>query len=100
MKVRTWHFDAALAALFGVTCAWMLRLSKQHAEAAVLQYGYNVDSGALEGSVAIAFVLPVAVLFGVAAFAGSRKWRVGLYLHWFAVIVTVCPIAYGLRHGF
>ena len=98
--MKAWHFDAAVSALFWATCAWMLWLSKQNAEAAVREYGYNVDSGALEASVAVAYLFPVAVLFGAAAFAGARKWRLGLYVRWLAIVVAVCPIAYDLRHSF
>jgi hypothetical protein len=94
MKARTWHFDAALSALFVAACAWMFWASKQQAAAAVRQYGYNVDSGALQYAVAIVFLMPVAVLFGAAAFAGAREWRLGRYVHWIAVFAAVGPIAY------
>lgn len=94
MKVRTWHFDAALAALFAAACAWMLWVSKEQAVAAVREYGYNVDSGALQFAAAVVFLLPVAALFSTAAIAGARGWRVSRYMHWFAVVAAVCPIAY------
>ena len=58
-------------------------------------YGYNVDSGALEYATVVVFLLPLAVLFGVAAVAGARDWRLGRYVHWLAIVAAVCPIAYG-----
>jgi hypothetical protein len=94
MKVRTWRFDAALAGFFAAACLWMFWVAKEQAASAVRQYGYNVDSGALQYAVAIVFLMPVTVLFGAAAIAGSRGWRLGRYVHWLAVIAAVCPIAY------
>ncbi len=94
MKVRTWHFDAALAGLFAAACLWMFWVAKEQAASAVRQYGYNVDSGALQYAVAIVFLMPITVLFGAAAIAGSRGWRLGRYVHWLAVAAAVCPIAY------
>jgi hypothetical protein len=94
MKVRTWHFDALLFALFATASAWMFRVSREQAAGAVRQYGYNVDSGALEYAAAVVYLLPLAVLFGAAAVAGAREWRLGRYLHWLAVVAAVCPIAY------
>ena len=59
------------------------------------EYGYNVDSGPLEYAAVVVFLLPLAVLFGVAAVASARDWRLGRYVHWLAVVAAVCPIAYG-----
>jgi hypothetical protein len=95
MKVRTWHFDALLAALFATASAWMLWVSRVQAASAVRRYGHNVDSGALEYAAVVLFLLPLAILFGAAAIAGAREWRVGRYVHWFAVACAVCPIVYG-----
>jgi hypothetical protein len=95
MRVRTWHFDPLLCALFATASAWMFWVSRGHAAGAVRQYGYNVDSGALEYAAVVVFLLPLAVLFGVAAVAGARNWRLGRYVHWLAVLAAVCPIAYG-----
>ena len=94
MKVRTWHFDVLLCALFATASAWMLWVSRVQATGAVHQYGYNVDSGALEYAAVVVFMLPLAVLFGVAAVAGAREWRLGRYVHWLAVVGAACPIAY------
>lgn len=95
MRVRTWHFDTLLCMLFATAGAWMLWVSREQAAGAVRQYGYNVDSGALEYAAVVVFLLPLAVLFGVAAVAGARDWRLGRYVHWVAVVASVCPIAYG-----
>ena len=99
MKFRTWHFDAALSALFAMASAWMFWVSREQAAGAVRQYGYNVDSGALQYAVAIAFLVPVTVLFSAAAIAGSREWRLGRYMHWLAVAAAICPIAYEATGG-
>ncbi len=94
MRVRTWHFDTLLCALFATASAWMFWVSREQAAGAVRRYGYNVDSGALEYAAVEVFLLPLAVLFGLAAVAGARDWRLGRYVHWFAVVAAVCPIAY------
>jgi hypothetical protein len=95
MRVRTWHFDALLCALFATASAWMLWVARVQAAGAVRQYGFNVDSGALEYAAVVVFLLTSAVLFGAAAFAGAREWRLGRYVHWLAVVAAICPIAYG-----
>ena len=94
MKLRAWHFDALLCALFATASAWMFWVSRVQAAGAVGLYGYNVDSGALEYAAVVVFLLPVAVLFGAAAVAGAREWRLGRYVHWLAVVAAVCPVAY------
>jgi hypothetical protein len=94
MKVRFWHFDAALCTLFAMACAWMFWSSRAAAADEVRRYGYNVDSGAIEYAAVVVFLLPVALLFGAAAVAGARGWRPGRYLHWLAVAAAVAPIAY------
>jgi hypothetical protein len=93
MKARTWHFDAALSALFAAACAWMFWVSRQEAASAVRQYGYNVDSGAPQYALAIVFLMPVTLLFGLAAIAGASEWRLSRYVHWLAIVAAVCPIA-------
>ena len=95
MNVRTWHVDTLLCVLFAIASAWMFWVSREHAAGAGRQYGYNVDSGALEYAAVVVFLLPLAILFGVAAVAGARDWRLGRYVHWLALVATVCPIAYG-----
>lgn len=94
MKVRFWHFDAALSTLFAMAGVWMFFSARAAAADAVRRYGYNADSGAIEGAVVVVFLLPVALLFGVAAVAGARGWRPGRYLHWLAVAAAVAPVAY------
>lgn len=73
----------------------MFWVSRAQAAGAVRQYGHNVDSGALEYAAVVVFLLPVAALFGAAAIAGARDWRLGRYVHWIAVVAAVFPIAYG-----
>jgi len=94
MKVRTWHFDAALAGIFAAASLWLFWVAKAQAASAVREYGYNVDSGAIPYAVALVFFMPVAVLFVAAAVVGSRGWRFGRSLHWLAIAAAVCPIAY------
>jgi hypothetical protein len=94
MKARTWHVDAGLAGLFAAACLWMFWSAREQAQAAVRQYGHNVDSGAIQYAVAVVFLLPVTALFGAAAIAGLRGWRVGRYVHWLAIAAAACPIAY------
>lgn len=94
MKIRTWQVDAALAMLFAAACAWMSRASVEQAAMAVRQYGHNVDSGVFEHAIALVFLGPVALLFAVAALADARGWRLRRFIHWFAVLALVCPVAY------
>ncbi len=94
MKIRLWHVDAALGALFAMAGAWMYWRSGEAAAVAVRRYGHNLDSGAIEYAVVVVFLLPVALLFGVAAVAGARGWRLGRYLHWLAVVAAIVPFAY------
>lgn len=81
MKARTWHFDWALALLLAAGGAWQIWVANEQAAAAVREYGYNVDSGALNYAFAVAFLLPVAALFGVAAVVGARGWRLARFVH-------------------
>jgi len=73
----------------------MFWVSREPAAAAVRQYGDNVDSGALEYAAVIVFLLPLTALFGLAAVAGARDWRLARYVHRLAVVAAACPMAYG-----
>ena len=87
-------FDGAVAVFFGVLCGWAIHESYAAAQDAIRRYGHNVDSGALVGALAILYLGPVALLFGLAAAAMWRNWRLRWALHWFAVACAGLPLVY------
>jgi len=58
MKVRFWHFDAALCTLFAMAGAWMFWSSRAAAADAVRRSDYNVDSGAIGYAAVVVFCCP------------------------------------------
>jgi len=84
--------DIALAFLYTVVFAWLLRASYEAAADAVRRYGHNVDSGALESIAAVIYFAPVALLFGLAAACLWQGWRIRWYVHWIAVAGAVVPL--------
>ena len=90
MKIPTWQFDGALAAMFAIYGAWLLWDTQAEAADAIRQSGHPpVDAGALAPAFVILFLLPLATLFSAAAIAGARGWRAHRYVHWLAVAATM-----------
>lgn len=88
---RTAWADGVIALFYTGLFVWAVSTGTAAAEAAVQDYGYNIDSGAIQFLVAIFYFGPLAVLFGLAAASLFRCWRVKWYLHWFAVFCAVSP---------
>jgi hypothetical protein len=84
--------DAGLATLFGMAGIWLLRMADRAAEAAVQQYGRNVDSGAVESVIAIIYCAPCALGFSLASMALLFRWRIRWLAHWMAVGGVVIPV--------
>lgn len=79
------RIDTGAAIFLAILAGWLIDISNRAADEAVRLYGYNVDSGALTYIAAIIYVLPAAVLFGLAALSLFRGWRLGKFLHWLAI---------------
>ena len=75
-------FLAALSAL-------LIHVSNSAADDAVRRYGHNVDSGVFEWLAGVLYAAPLALLFGFASLALSRRWRIGRIAHWLAVAAIV-----------
>jgi hypothetical protein len=87
------RIDAGFSLFLALLAAGLIYLSFGAAEESVRKYGRNVDSGALEWTIAVLYCLPVALLFALAAVSFWRRWRIARYVHWFAVVCAVGPIA-------
>lgn len=93
MKIRMWQFDGCLAAMFASYGAWLLWDSQAKAAVAIRQSGHPpVDAGAFVLAGTVLFLLPLAILFGVASVANGCGWRIGRYVHWFALIAALCLV--------
>lgn len=93
MKISTvvW-IDGIMSFTYWALFAWSQWAAHTEAEDAIKRYGSNVDSGNIEFAVGIIYFMPVAFLFGLAAFMLAISWRFKWYLHWFAVICAVMPL--------
>ena len=100
IKMRQWvvnsveskanaRIDFWFAVGLAVLSLLLIYAGNRAAADAVRRYGYNVDSGALEWMVAIVYLAPLALLFGFASLALSRRWWIGKYAHWLAVAAVV-----------
>jgi len=87
------RIDTGVALFYAALSTCLIYISIAAAEDAVRRYGRNVDSGALEWFVAVTYFAPVALLFALAALSFWRGWQIARYVHWFAVVCAVGPLA-------
>jgi cell division protein FtsW (lipid II flippase) len=83
------RIDLVVAICLAALSLLLIYAADRAAADAVRRYGHNVDSGALEWMAAVLYVAPLALLFGFASLALSRRWWIGRFAHWLAVAAVV-----------
>jgi hypothetical protein len=93
-------FDGIAATLLVVCGVALLYIAREEAAEEIRRRGRNIDHGAMEAFIAIAYLLPTAILFAIAVIAMARSWRfrwlaqgiamfwlIGLPVIWFFVLL-------------
>jgi hypothetical protein len=88
---RSSRHDAIAAVTFAALAVWAFLSASQAAAETIRRYGHNVDSGAYRLFLALFYLVPVAVLFALAALSHWRGWRVARGLHWVAFLYALSP---------
>jgi hypothetical protein len=84
------YFNGAIAIIALAGVVWFRHAGHVSAAQAAIEYGHNVDSGAIEGLVASVYFAPLVVLFLIASIAmwrgiRERWWAQGIALVWLIV---------------